>query len=151
MYIDAFTCKDFSIQIDLNPIVFIYKHIYTHTQTHTFTHTDPLTHRSFYTQTLLQIHTCTHRHVDIQTLFHANPFTHRPFYTQTLLHTNAFTHKIPLYQKYFPQKYKVPLHKNTFIHKNFHIQGASTQKHLPHKHLCTQMLLHTDPFTYKHI
>ena len=43
--------------------------------------TEAVTHRSFYTPTLLQ------------TRLHANAFTHRHFYTQTLLHTDTFAHK----------------------------------------------------------
>ena len=45
-------------------------------------HIDALTHRHFYTQTLLT-----------KTLLHTNAFTHKRFYTQSLLHTDAFTHR----------------------------------------------------------
>ena len=56
-----------------------------------FTHT--LSHKRFYTQTLLHTDAFTHRHFYTQTLLHTDAFTHRRFYTQTLLHTDAFTHR----------------------------------------------------------
>ena len=52
-----------------------------------------LTHRGFYTQTLLHTNAFTHKRFYTQTLLHTDPFTHRGFYTQTLLNTDAFTHR----------------------------------------------------------
>ena len=60
---------------------------------HTDACTHRVTHKSFYTQTLLHTNTFTHRRFYTQTLLHTDAFTRRHFYTQTLWHTDTFTHK----------------------------------------------------------
>ena len=80
-----------------------------------------MTHRHFYTQTLLHTNTFTHR-----TLLHIDAFTRKSFYTQTLLHTEHFD-------------------TQTLLHTNvFYTQGAFT-----HNHFYIQTLLDTDAFTHR--
>ena len=100
-----------------------------HTHTDAFPHRDlhenTLTHRRFYTQTLL--HTDT------------DAFPHRPFYTQTLLHTNTFTH-IRFYTRTL-------LHANTFTYRRFYTQTLLHSDTFTHRRFSTQTLLHADAST----
>ena len=124
-------------------------------------HENTLTHRRFYTQTLLHTYafTCrclftdahrlshtnafTHRRfcTQTQTLFHTDPFTHRRFYTQTLLHTYAFTHG-----RFYTQTL---LHTGAFTHRRFYTQTLLHTDAFPHRPFYTQTLLHTNTFTHR--
>ena len=82
-----------------------------------------ITHKSFYTQTLLHRDAFTHRRVCTQKLLHTEAFTHKRFfthrhcYTQTLLHTEAFAHR-----RFYTQKL---LHTDAFTHRRFYTQPLS--------------------------
>ena len=95
-----------------------------------------MTHRPFYTQTLLHTDPATHKppshkHVGTQTLLHTNACTHKRFYkrfytptlhTQTLLHTDAL-HTNALTQKRFDTQ--TLWHKNAFTQERFYTQTLS--------------------------
>ena len=87
--------------------------------------------RRFYTQTLVDRNTLTHRPLYTPTLLHRITFTHSPFYTQTLLHTNALTHN-PFYTQSL-------LHRDPLTHRPFTHRDFDTQTHL-----------HTVPLTQRH-
>ena len=90
-----------------------------------------LTHRSFYTQTLLP-----HKSFYTQKFLHTKAFTHRSFYRQTLSHTDPFTHR-----RLYTQKL---LHTEAFTYRSFYTQM------LLHRHFYTQeLLLHTNALTHR--
>ena len=83
----------------------------------------------FYTQTLLQTDTFTHRHFYTQNSLHTDTFRHRHFYTHafththTLLQTETFTHKTVYTQTLYTQTL---LHAEAFTHKTV-CRGFYTQ------------------------
>ena len=123
-----------------------------------------LTHRSFYTQTLLP-----HKSFYTQKLLHTEAFTHRSFYIQKLLHTDAFTQTLLhtgaafthkrfdtqklLYIDAFTHRHfytQTLLQTNTFTHRRFFTQTLVHTEASTHKRFYTQTVLHTNTFTQKH-
>ena len=109
--------------------------------THRNFYTQTLLHRSCYTQTLLQTNTFTDKHFYTQTLLHIDAFTHKHFYTQRLLHTDAFAHR-----SFYTQTF---LHADAFTHRHFYTQTLLHTNSFTHKHFYTQTLLHTNTFTHR--
>ena len=110
-------------------------------------HTEAFTHKSFHTQTAF-----TDRHFHTQTLLHTKAFTHRSFYTQTLLHTDPFTHR-----RFYTQTLlhtdafytQALLHTETFTHRDFYTQRLLPAETFTHRRFYTQRLLHTNAFTHR--